>query len=282
MIGLYKEKNKKPILKEFNFKLKEGELLVNVFLSGICRTDLYVANDLLEHKNVILGHEFSGIISDSKSNLFIKNDFIACLPVFLDSTMLGVEHNGCFSQQVIINEKQAYILDKNRIDPYTAAYLEPICASMSPLNSHFMNKNMTIGILGQGRIAELTQLILNISGYKTTLLEYLHNIDSNFFDCIIETNVSNNDLIHIPRILKKNGLFIVKSRNPNLFNVNFYEFVKKDLKIECLYYYDMNESISFAYKYKNEFQYLFGSVYKLNDWEIAFNSNENKKIFLEP
>ncbi len=282
MIGLYKEKNKKPILKEFNFKLKEGELLVNVFLSGICRTDLYVANDLLEHKNVILGHEFSGIISDSKSNLFIKNDFIACLPIFSDSTMLGVDYNGCFSQQVIINEKQAYILNKSKIDAYTAAYLEPICASMSPLNSKFIHKNMKIGLIGQGRIAELTQLILNISGYKTTLLKNIDSIDSNFFDCIIETSVSNNDLIHIPRILKKNGLFIVKSRNPNLFNINFYEFVKKDLKIECLYYYDMNKSILFAYQYKNEFQYLFGPTYKLNDWEVAFKSNENKKIFLEP
>jgi len=109
MNGLYKEKNKKPILKEFNFELKEGELLVDVILSGICRTDIYVANDLLEHKNVILGHEFSGVISQSKSNLFIKNDFVACLPIFLDSTMLGVDHNGCFSQQVVINEKQAFL-----------------------------------------------------------------------------------------------------------------------------------------------------------------------------
>lgn len=282
MKGLFKEKNKKPIIREFDIHLNEGQILVDVIISGICRTDIYVANDILKHNNVILGHEFSGRVSESNNSKFVKNDFVACLPIFSDSTMLGVDHNGSFSNQIIVDQEQLYLLDKDKIDPYTAAYLEPICASMSPLKSHFINQKMNIGLIGNGRIAELTILILDIYGYKVSTINNIESIDSNYFDCIIETNISNNDLLHIPRILKNNGLLVIKSRNPHLFSINFYEFVKKDIKIEFLYYYDMNKSISFAYEYKNEFKYLFGTTYSLEDWEIAFESNENKKIFLEP
>lgn len=283
MKALYKEKNKKPYIKEIILpSLKKGEVKIKIELSGICRTDVYVANDKIYKNDVVLGHEFCGRVIETESNRFNVNDFIVCNPVFKDGTMLGVDKDGCFAEEIIINEKQVFKVNEQKVSKKLAAYCEPISASMSPLGSKKIKKNQKGLVFGSGRIAELTYIILKKEGFKNIeLIDDLSKVKNKSIDFLIETGIDNDNLSYVPKILKNKGTFIVKSRSPNNFSINLYEFVKKDITIECLYYYNFKKAIKFMENNNKMFDFLFGSVYKLENWEEAFTNKENKKIFLE-
>lgn len=277
MLGLKKENNK-TFLKEISEKnLKINEVEIKILMSGICKTDIYVYQNKINSNNIILGHECCGIISKSKSKKFKEGDFVTVNPVFKSKEMIGIDYDGCFAEKIIINSEQVFKIPTN-FSYNLGAYIEPITASLSPLKSKFLNKNMSILILGSGRIAELTKHILNLTGYNN--IEIFKNENKKTYDCIIETGVDSYLINKVPMMLKDNGLFIIKSRNPDNYSINFYEFVKKDIIIESLYYYDYEKTIDIIKDNIKSFDYLFGNTYNLNDWQKAFNDSENKKAFL--
>lgn len=64
MKALFKNKNNKPFIKEIELKsLNKNDVKVKILMSGICRTDIYVAENKIYKNDVILGHEFCGFNS---------------------------------------------------------------------------------------------------------------------------------------------------------------------------------------------------------------------------
>lgn len=258
--------------------LKNDEVLIKVAMAGICRTDQYVGDGTIKiHKPTIIGHEFCGFIEDDPSDTFKKGSLVTVNPLLPDYTFIGIDHHGCFSEYIAIPKSQVFEIPTSNLK--LAAYIEPIAASLAPLKS---NLSGIIHIYGTNRIAKLTALILELEGFSTILIEP-NTLPSNSCETIIETIMSEESMEEIQKLLKPNGKLILKSRFPNKIFINLYEFVKKDISIDSVYYYDFQKSINFALKHESLFTDFFGNDYSLECFEQAFieNFKATKKIFFK-
>ena len=258
---------------------KKGFVIVKVALAGICRTDVYVGKkEITVETPRVLGHEFCGYVVEN-SGKFKIGQLVTINPLFKDLSFLGIDHDGCFCEYVQIPLEQVFKIKTSNLK--LAAYIEPIAASLAPLNAK-LPKNKIIYVYGSSRIAKLTQKILSVSGYKTKIINK-GMMKDNACEYVVETEMNEDSISEIQRILKNNGTLILKSRYPKKVPVNLYAFVKKDINIKSCYYYDFKKSIDFAIKNEKFFNSLFGDVYSLEEYQQAFEEDlkASKKIFLE-
>ena len=285
MKALVKCHGEKLKLKEIQKPFIDGDnqVLIKVKKTGICRTDIYVSKGWIANvrDNLTIGHEFCGIVEESTSEKFKKGDFVACNPIFNDLTMLGLDHNGCFSEYIKIPADNIYLADG--IDPFLAAYAEPIAASLAPLKSKNINKEQIGGIYGCNRISDLTFNIMKDAGYNIEIINPDSKVEPLKYDYVIESYSKTEAFNDIIKRLKINGVFILKSRNPECIPVNFYEVVKKEITMEALYYNDFQLALDYAKNKSYLFKDLIGMAYDLKDWEKAYSENERgvHKIFFE-
>lgn len=260
---------------------EEMDVLIKVSLTGICKTDIYVSQGEMGSKDdLVLGHEFSGYVVESGNKRFSPGDFVACHPVFSDLRMLGVDFDGSFSEFVKVPASSCYLFDE--FMPKLAAYVEPIAASMAPLNLDCVRDPAQKGvIIGSGRIPKLTEKVLRQAGCNVTATD--RQLDE-AYDYVIETSADEWLLDNALDALKPGGSLILKSRSPSRVPLDLYKIVRKQIKLEGCYYYDFAKTVAFALQNQALFEPLLGDVYNLEDWETAFNAslNADKKIFLRP
>jgi threonine dehydrogenase-like Zn-dependent dehydrogenase len=260
-----------------------NEITIKVDTAGICRTDIYAAESKIHTKNtLVLGHEFTGYIYESRHKNFKEGDLVVVNPIFDDLTMLGVDHDGCFANFINIHASKVFHFG-NFHDLRIPAYVEPIAASLAPLKSKLINKDMYGAVYGENRIGMLTYEIMKKQGYNIVIVDKNNEINDNTFDYVIETLATTETFDTLSRIIKKNGVLIMKSRYPNYISINFYDYVRKEIMIEPLYYHDFQFAIDYAKEYYKDFLYLLGTHYKLEDWKNAFVASQtgNKKIFFK-
>lgn len=259
----------------------EMDVLIQVSLTGICKTDIYVSEGKMGSKNdIVLGHEFSGYVVESGNDAFKPGDFVACHPVFEDLRMLGVDFDGSFSELIKVPASSCYKFDESV--PKLAAYIEPIAASMAPLNLDCVRNPENKGvIIGKGRIPKLTETVLQRAGCNVSSQE---EITSGSYDYVIETAAEESLLDAALDFLKPGGCLILKSRSPSKVPLDLYKIVRKEIKLEGCYYYDFAKTVEFAIQNKDLFEHLLGDVYNLEDWKVAFEAslNADRKIFLRP
>lgn len=280
-IALIKQSNKTE-LRECNIQAS-SDLIIKVDTAGICRTDIYAADNLITTKdNLILGHEFTGYIYQTRNPLFKEGDLVAVNPIFEDLTMIGVEHDGCFSEYISLDSSHVYKFGDFH-DKRVPAYVEPIAASLAPLKSKFIKKDIVGAVYGENRIGLLTYQIMKKNGYNIQLIDSKMQIEDNSFDYIIETLANKETFDKLSRIIKKNGFLILKSRFPNHISVNFYDYVRKEIIIEPLYYHDFEFAINYAKTNYTDFLHLFGESFPLSNWQVAFKESitGDKKIFFK-
>lgn len=283
MKALIKEKGKKDVVLK-NIKtedLEKNSVKIKVLSVGLCRTDLFVANGVIPIDfDLILGHEFSGVVVESKSKLFNIGDNVAVNPYFENKGFLGLDFNGCIQETICIPESQ--VIKNNYLSHKLAAYLEPVAASMAVLKV-CKNKTAKGAVWGKNRIAELTYIILKQEGYNIELIDNYLNVEDNCYDYIVETMFDEQMLKLIIKALKKEGLLVVKSRKKQPTGIIASDLVSKELTLSCVNYYSFKESMNWLEKNYKLIEHLLGNSYYIDDWEIAFaiaNSAESKKIFI--
>jgi len=287
MKALVKQQGKKVELKDIPkpFADSKGEVVVKVLMAGICRTDIYVSKGWITNvkDNLTIGHEFMGVVEESMSDKFKVGDMVACNPIFDNLKMLGVDYDGCFAEYIKIYDTKLY--DATDVDLRFGAYVEPIAASLAPLESQLINKTQLGAVYGKNRIGELTYKILKDADYNVEWLdENDKNIESDKYDYVVETFSQVEAFDEVIRILKRKGVFIAKSRNPDHVPTNFYDIVRKEILIEGLYYGSFSQAVEYARDKTYLFEDLMGKVYDLEDWEKAYKDNDSgsHKIFLKP
>lgn len=287
MKALIKEQGKQVEIKEIQkpFASRKGEVVIKVLMTGICRTDVYVSRGWIQDvkDNLTIGHEFMGVVEESNSDKFKVGDMVACNPIFDNLKMLGVDYDGCFAEFIKVYDTKLYPAEG--VDLRFGAYVEPIAASLAPLESRLINKEQLGAVYGKNRIGELTYKILEDAGYN---IEWLDENDKNHlsehYDYVVETFSQVEAFDEVIRILKRKGTFIAKSRNPDRVPTNFYDIVRKEIVIEGLYYGSFELAVEYAKNKTYLFEDLMGDVFSLDEWEKAFEANEKgtHKIFLKP
>jgi threonine dehydrogenase-like Zn-dependent dehydrogenase len=276
------KKDKETLIEQYTFSTLH-DITIKVDTAGICRTDIYAAeNKIKTKKNLILGHEFTGYIHQSRHKNFKEGDLVVVNPIFEDLTMLGVDHDGCFANFINVSSSKVFHFGSFH-DLRIPAYVEPIAASLAPLKSRLINKEMVGAVYGENRIGILTYEIMKKQGYNIVIVDKNNELADNTFDYVIETLATTETFDRLSKLIKKNGVLIMKSRYPNYVSINFYDYVRKEIMIEPLYYHDFQFAIDYAKTYYDDFLYLLGDTYQLEDWKKAFTAsqNGNKKIFFK-
>lgn len=220
-------------LKEYKMpELKKGFVRINVKEVGLCRTDLFVADGTIKvDQDIILGHEFSGIIVETKSTLFKVNERVSVNPLF-DIRFMGLDFDGCLRDFIDVPEEQ--VIRAFDLDFKVAAYLEPVAASMAVLKVCH-DKKAKGAVFGYNRIAELTYIILKEEGYNIEWIDEKNiTAQDNEYDYVIETLFNEVYLSKIIKLLKKEGTLVVKSRKKQLTGLVASDLVAKELTLRCV------------------------------------------------
>ena len=147
------------------------EVIIKTAYCGICGTDLHIiAGEAPAADKVVLGHEFSGTVTDIGSHVSkIKaGDRVAIDPnnycgecyycqkgqVHFCQNIhpIGIRHNGGWAEYCVVPESQVYILPKNT-DAAWGALAEPLsCIVHGWDRIQPLNKENSVLLLGEGII----------------------------------------------------------------------------------------------------------------------------------
>jgi len=290
MKAIQKTKNGVEIVEIAKPTPKEKEVLINVALAGYCRTDSYVAKDIVKTKKPLtLGHEFSGIVEEIGKNVSrcSVGDRVAVIPILKKNNyycgkMLGVDVDGAFAEFIAVPEELIYHIPKT-VSFIHAAYAEPIAASLAVTRVGKPKDSLGV-VVGKNRIAGLTHHLLEISGFKNVKnvsLEELKSLPKETFDFAIETFVDQESINEIIRTLKFGGVCVLKSRIQKEVSINVGMVVKKEITIKGLYYGDFQEALNLLADNKIAIENYLGRVISYEDAIELINSEsgEEKKIF---
>ena len=275
------------------------DVLIRIALAGLCRTDIYVAEGRIPTRNpLILGHEFSGIVEQvGKDATHIQeNARVAVMPLFAPAndfklkngltnyaggTMMGIDHDGAFSEYVVVPASAVFKLP-DQVSLMQGAYMEPVAASLAVINASIQPHEKGL-IFGDNRISRLTERIMRAKGFNNLeVCESSEILPPNAYDFIIETFASTETMTKITDAVKPGGRIILKSRQhtPVAFNIN--KLVMKDIILESVSYGSFQEGIDLIASGFLKVDDLFGDVFPLEKFETVFAESsraESKKLF---
>ncbi len=127
--------------------IKDDEALVEVKYCGICGTDIAIYNGIHPRAKypLIIGHEFSGVVREIRSDLFKYGDHVVvnpliscgqCVPckenneyVCQNLKILGIDTDGGFAKYAVVNTKKLHKIPDD-LDLLTAALVEPFATGV--------------------------------------------------------------------------------------------------------------------------------------------------------
>ena len=206
----------------------EREVLIEVALAAMCRTDIYVAEGILPVKEpLVLGHELSGaVVEASPASGLVKGDRVTVIPSIacgrcagcaadsdcLTPQFLGVDRDGAFAERVVVPE--AYVRKlPDSMDLKKAAYVEPVTAALAVLNAPLEREGRGL-VLGENRIATLITRVLRLHGCERTeqLSVEAAEAAGELFDYVIESEATAESLLVMLEVLQPGGRAVLKSR----------------------------------------------------------------------
>lgn len=264
----------------FSSEQDSENILVQVKFVGICRTDIFVANGAIPVQSpIILGHEFSGVVIEAGSKSgFRPSDRVVINPLY-GNQFMGIHFDGSLCEYIKVPAIQAYLIPEN-LDYKTAAYTEPVAASMAVLNSG-LSTELKGAIYGNNRIAELTSIIMKSFGYNIQNISDASSTDK--YDYIIETVINSQIFSNILSRLKNGGTIVIKTRTNEPVSFVPGELVAKNITLKAVNYADFNKAIDWLARNKNNIQHLFGNEYLIEQIEEAIEDSDDcsKKIFIK-
>ena len=267
-------------------------VLIKVILAGLCRTDLYVAqNKILIKEGTTLGHEFAGTIEKMGSDVdgMQLNQRVGVMPVFEngnDFSMLGVDVDGAYADYVIVPARNVYPIP-DQLTAEEAVFLEPVAASLAVCNTPIHPKQRGL-IYGQNRTAELTRRILNIKGFNFIDICMDNQLPTltNEYDFIVETSPTAIAFENIVRLVKRKGMILLKSRPYSSIPLPITTIVRKEIQLIGVHYGDFKEGILLLASGTLEVHDLLGDTYSFAEAMPILSGEriipEDKKIFFKP
>ena len=281
-----------------------GEVVVKVMCAGLCRTDLYVAQGTLpSHSPRVLGHECSGVICQLGEDVLQERlgrrvavfPWIGCghcrycradqeklyyhCP---ERKFLGWHVDGCFTEFMIVPQDRCLDLDP-AISFQAGAYLEPLVAALAVLRTP-VRKAERLGVLGRGRIAHLTRLI--VTEFAQCEVLDTEQMEENSFDLLVETEASQSSINQAFRALQPDGVLVLKSRPAEDVLWPARLQVEKEITSIAVSYGSLRMAQMFLKSKAGSFQSLWSEPVALASWQEAFareaQSEESHKQFFLP
>ncbi len=282
----------------------DGDVIVQVMLAGLCRTDLYAAEGKLQTpEKLILGHEFAGLVMDAESDQFKAGDRVCVNPLLscgrcshchkgahgacAEAKFIGIDLDGCFAGYIIVPGSSIYKLPAAM--PYLeAAYAEPVAASLAVFKAGISPSEKGV-IFGSNRFSQLMQNIMRIYGFENVDLfdpvGQKGQLERSSYDYVIETVISTDIFGQLVDTVKPGGKIILKSRNYEALSFRMNEVIKKEPIFHLVNYGSFQESIDLLATGKLDVQNLVDGVYRLEQYDAVFagsKASESLKPFFAP
>lgn len=192
MKALYKRSTEKYDLELRRTKIPEpekDEVIIDVKAVGICGTDLKMYQGMyFNHKTpIVLGHEFSGVISsigDNVKGMSLGQKVTArpavsfcgrchrCIEgkpnLCKYKNRLGFEQNGAFAEYVKVKQDQVFILP-NEVDLLSGSMVEPMAVVLHAIRDIKVKPSDVVHIIGPGSIGLLALLLNKANGAKVSI-----------------------------------------------------------------------------------------------------------------
>ncbi|MDO4519797.1 MAG: zinc-dependent alcohol dehydrogenase family protein [Eubacteriales bacterium] len=166
-------------------QIKEDEVLIQVMAAGVCGTDMHIFDGAKGASEcfppVVLGHEFSGIVTEVGSAVTKVNvgDHVTADPSIMcgkcyacqigkphfctDYSATGVTYDGGFEQYCAVKEKQVFKLKKS-VSFEEGAMCEPLGCCLHGIDRANIKTGDTVLVIGGGTIGLIMAQLAKIAG----------------------------------------------------------------------------------------------------------------------
>ncbi len=277
-----------------------GEVVVRVLMTGLCRTDLYVASGKIRNVAgpLVLGHEFSGLIEsvgeEAQEEFRVGervaiNPLIACgrcnfctggdSSICQSSQFIGIDRDGCFAGFAVA-PASAVIKVPDNISYLQAAYLEPVAASLAVLKTDIKQHQRGL-VFGKNRFSELIMKILSLKGFNNISIydpdDVNASLPDNEFDFIIETLINSESLAEMVRAVKPRGRIVLKSRQFEPLSFRMVDMIKKEPIFDFVKYGSFEEAYKLLADKQLNVDDLVDDIYGLDQYSKVFERSEVKE-----
>ncbi|QDV47620.1 L-threonine 3-dehydrogenase [Stieleria neptunia] len=280
-----------------------GQVLVQVSLVGLCRTDLAVAAGRIKVKTPrILGHEFVGRVVSAGSDVrrISIGDKIAADPVLRcgrcdrclggwqyacpSAEFMGVDVDGAIAERVAIPEQNAWRIPDS-LDDRIAALLEPVAACAAVMKAPIGKTQFGV-VFGHSRLARLTAMILQSRGFENIRCVPPNEAptETDAYDFAIDTEGTTDSLTQLVDCLRPGGVLVLKSRPLRPLALDLKAMLPKEHQIFPVNYAEFGEASRLLLDPAIDFASLLGDVWSADQSDQAFQAAENdafRKHFIE-
>lgn len=286
--------------------LQDKDVLVRVEMAGLCRTDIYVAEDVFKTSSpLVLGHEFSGFVEaagDDGAGRFEVGSRVTINPLLhcgccsscrvgltmacQDGDFLGIDKDGCFAGWIKVPVDAVHVIPDS-MSLECAAFSEPVAASLAVFKAGIDTDEKGL-ILGGNRFSRLLESIMRFRGYENLTVaapEEVDDLEASSFDYVIETKVFPGLIDAMVRAVRPGGKIILKSRDFRPASFLPYTAIKKEPVLHIVNYGSFEEALEILASGALGISDLIEGFYDLDQYPSVFErsrSDESLKPLFAP
>ncbi|HEY4000345.1 MAG TPA: alcohol dehydrogenase catalytic domain-containing protein [Candidatus Xenobia bacterium] len=269
---------------------RPDEVVVQVAVAGLCRTDLYVADGRIACRwPRILGHEFSGTVTAAGAGVthLQPGDRVTAMPMLgcsrcadcqqnricADYRMLGVDQDGAFAEYVLLTGSNVYRLP-DAVSWQAGAYVEPVAAALA-ITEAGLDPHSRGLVHGDGRFARLACHLLQLHGFRHVDV----GVPRGQYDFVVETDARR--LSDAMDAVRPGGTVVLKSRCPEPVPLDVTLAIRKRLRLQAVNYGPFDTALHLVAELP--LAEVLGETWPLHRWSEAFESarqSEARKLFL--
>ncbi len=217
----------------------DTQSLIRIHYAGICNTDKEILKGYRPEFKGIMGHEFVGRVEISSDPAWVGKRVVGELNAgcgsciycrtgrekhCLDRKVIGIDgKDGCFGEYMTLETHLLHEIPAG-LSSKKALLAEPLAAALEIPEQVHINPDISIAVIGDGRLAYLIASVLHLSGADLTIIgrhpeklaqfeafgnPVLYTGDS--FALVIEASGSPSGLELASRLVRRQGTIVLKS-----------------------------------------------------------------------
>ncbi len=252
------------------------DVRVRVVIAGICRTDVALAEGRLQCiEPRVLGHEVAGIVDavGPAVSQWQPGDCVAVRPIISEkgrTVRFGIDRDGGFADLFVVPQASLARVPAG-LDWRRAAYVEPVAATLAVQRAPLVGM---VGVIGDGRIAELTRRVLRAIGVDV--------VEGPGLDVAIETGASAQSLAQAMDAVRDGGLVVLKGRPPVPVAFDVSAAVSRELRFHAVGWASLEEAFALLASPRFDVDDLLGCIHPLDALGDLLQADEHAKRFLAP
>lgn len=296
---------------------ERGEVLIQVRLAGICRTDLELSKGYMGYQG-ILGHEFVGEVVSECPGLPFGTRVVGEINAGCGNcsycqrglqrhcpnrSVLGIlNRNGCMAEFTVLPPENILSVPENVTDE-EAVFTEPLAAALEIFEQIRIEPAHRVCIIGDGKLGMLIAMVMAfkhdgdtllighhpshleiVSGGMRTMLEMdVNGKENKQWDIVVEATGSTDGLQRAMMMVKPRGTIVLKSTMAHPQGLDLSPIVIDEITVVGSRCGQFKPALNLLSKKCLPVERLIDGIFPLNDalnaWEAA-NNRGAKKILL--